>query len=115
MKTPKVSSSLEPSGAERAFVYQQAMTLSPFLQSKEPIGVVLKKNKNKAHSKYSVTFVLIPKTLNIVIESSGDDLFEVCSNAKNKAMTVIKELAHRMDFTERSKYVGYLKKFPYLH
>ena len=83
MNKNKKDNLLTPSNEEKAFVYQQALELSPLLAENKPITVILKKNRKPA--KYSVTFILIPETLNIKIQSEGDNLFEVCINVKNKA------------------------------
>ena len=103
---------LIPSNEERAFVYQQALELSPFLTENKPIAVILKKNKKTA--KYSVTFILIPESLNIKIQSEGDNLFDVCMNAKNKAKKTISQLINQTDSPTRNIQMEHFKKFPYL-
>ena len=105
----------EPSGEERAFVYQQAIELSPFLLNKEPVGVILEKNQKKQKPQYSVTFILVPETLKIEIQSEGDNLFDVCINAKNKAIKACRTLAHQLPAPGRKQQLAYLKKFPWVH
>ena len=112
MKSKKNSTLLEPSGEEKAFVYQQALELSPLLAHNGPIAVILEKNKN--HTKYSVTFILVPKTLNIKIQSEGENLFDVCINAKNKAKKTISLLMNQVDSPIRKLQLEHFKKFPYL-
>ncbi len=106
---------LEPSGEEKAFVYQQAMELSPLLFNRGPIGVILKKNQDKNKSKYSVTFILIPDVLNVKVHCEGDNLFDVCIQAKKQARKTIKDLINCFDFPGRKKQVEYSRKFPWLH
>lgn len=108
----KKSTLLEPSGEEKAFVYQQALELSPLMAQNEPIAVILEKNKNR--SKYSVTFILVPNTLNIKIQSEGENLFDVCINAKNKAKKTISHLMNQVDSPLRKIQLEHFKKFPYL-
>ncbi len=105
---------LEPSGEEKAFVYQQALELSPLLNQNEPIAVILEKNNNKNSSTYSVTFILIPETLNIKVQSEGDNLFDVCISAKNKAKKTIQLLANQADSPTRKIQMAHFKMFPYL-
>lgn len=107
------SNKLIPSNEEKAFVYQQALELSPLLDKNKPIAVILKKNKNPA--KYSVTFILIPETLNIKIQSEGDNLFDVCINVKNKAKKTISQLMNQTDSPIRNIQMEHFKQFPYLH
>ena len=114
IKNKKETGLLEPSGEEKAFVYQQALELSPLLAQSGPITVILEKNQNKNRSKYSVTFILIPKTLNIKIQAEGDNLFDVCINAKNKAKKTISLLMNQGDSTIRKIQLEHFKKFPYL-
>ena len=112
MKNKKDNVLLDPSGEEKAFVYQQALELSPLLAHSGPITVVLEKNKN--HAKYSVTFILIPDSLNIKIQSEGENLFDVCINAKNKAKRTISQLINQVDSPIRKIQMEHFKKFPYL-
>ena len=105
---------LEPSGEEKAFVYQQALELSPLLNQNGPIAVILEKNNNKNNATYSVTFILIPETLNIKVQSEGDNLFDVCISAKNKAKKTIRLLTNQMDSPIRKIQMEHFKKFPYL-
>ncbi len=115
MKNKKENTFLEPSGEEKAFVYQQALELSPLLNKKAgPIAVILEKNKNKTGSIYAVTFILIPKTLNIKIQSKGNNLFDVCINAKNKAKKTISQLMNQVESPIRALQMEHFKKFPYL-
>ena len=102
------------SGEERAFVYQQTMELSPLLFQNNPIAVILEKNHNKEHLKYSVTFILVPETLNIKIQATGDNLFDVCISAKNKAKKTISQLANQANTPMRNLQMEYFKKFPYI-
>ena len=109
--------SSEPSGDERAFIYQQAMELTPLLSQghshKEPIAVVLKKNPEK--STYSVTFILIPHSLNLHIQCEGKNLFDVCINAKNKARRTILQLLNQSSTHPiRNLKLKHFKKFPYI-
>ncbi len=112
MKNKKSRTLLEPSGEEKAFVYQQAVELSPLLAHSGPIAVILEKNKK--HAKYSVTFILVPKTLNIKVQSEGENLFDVCMNVKNKAKKTISLLMNQMDSPIRTIQMEHFKKFPYL-
>ena len=105
---------LEPSGEEKAFIYQQAMELSPLLSQNNPITVILEKNENEQNITYSVTFILIPDTLNIKIQSKGDNLFEVCIKAKNKAKKTITQLMNQTNTPLRKIHIEHLKQFPYL-
>jgi len=98
------------SGEERAFVYQQTMELSPLLFQEKPIAVVLEKHNKK----YSVTFILVPETLNIKIQATGDNLFDVCMSAKNKAKKTIFQLANQASTPMRNLQMEHFKKFPYL-
>ena len=102
---------LKPSEEEKAFVYQQTMELSPLIMSKEPIAVVLQKTSAKT---YKVTFVLLPKSLNMQIHSEGGNLFDVCIAAKNKAKKAMAHLINGLDFPHRKTHIAHLKKFPYL-
>ena len=114
MKDKTNNKLIEPSGEEKAFVYQQALELSPLL-AKGPIAVILEKNQKKETSlKYSVTFILAPEILNIKIQSEGDNLFDVCINAKNKAKHAIKQLINQADSPLRNRQMEHFKKFPYL-
>ena len=111
----KNTTKFEPSGEEKAFVYQQALELSPLLKEGGPIAVILEKTKAKTNlPKYSVTFILIPKKLNIKIQSEGDNLFDVCIQAKNKAKKTISHLMNQMDSPTRYFQMEHFKKFPYL-
>ena len=114
MKDQKDTILLEPSGEEKAFVYQQALELSPLLAKNGPIAVILEKNKDKDQSKYAVTFILIPDKLNIRIKSEGDNLFDVCITAKNKAKKTIGHLMNQVDSPIRAVQMEHFKKFPYL-
>ncbi|MDE0518987.1 MAG: hypothetical protein F4X95_03910 [Oligoflexia bacterium] len=113
MKDKKKTVLLEPSGEEKAFVYQQALELSPLLDKSAPIAVILEKNEFQNRSKYSVTFILIPDKLNIKITSEGDNLFDVCITAKNKAKKTISYLINQMDSPARTIKMEHFKKFPY--
>ena len=109
--------SSEPSGDERAFIYQQAMELTPLLTQshshKEPIAVVLKKNPKK--STYSVTFILVPHSLNLHIQCEGKNLFDVCIHAKNKARrTILQILNQSSTHPVRNLKLKHFKKFPYI-
>ncbi len=119
MKAKKHTSPLPPLAEERAFVYQQALELSPLLSqgnSKEPIAVILKKHMgSKARFKYSVTFVLIPNSLNLQVHCEGNNLFDVCINAKNKAKKTISHLINHASHPVRSLKLKHFKKFPYMH
>ena len=114
MKDKKKTILLEPSGEEKAFVYQQALELSPLLAKSGPIAVILEKNEGQNQSKYSVTFILIPDKLNIKIKSEGDNLFDVCITAKNKAKKTISHLMNQVDSPIRTIQMEHFKKFPYL-
>ena len=117
--TTKGSLPLEPSGEEKAFVYQQALELTPLLinsNNKEPIAVILKKNQDTTKkSKYSVTFILIPNTLNLRIQCEGENLFDVCMDAKNKAKKTIIHLMNQSNQPIRDFQLKHFKKFPYMH
>ena len=114
MKNKKEHIFLKPSGEEKAFVYQQALELSPLLAKSGPVAVILEKNKTENHSKYSVTFILVPNKLNIKIKSEGDNLFDVCITAKNKAKKAISYLMNQVDSPMRTIQMEHFKKFPYL-
>ena len=105
---------MEPSGAEKAFVYQQALELSPLLVTKGPIAVIFKKNKKKKACFYSLTFILVPRGLNIKIKSEGSDLFDVCLKAKNQAKKTISLLSNQVESPIRNLQMEHFKKFPYL-
>lgn len=67
-----------PSGSEKAFIYQQVSEL------KMPVVVSMEKIKGKeAH--YIATFLLDPKNLNLKVKGKGDNLFEACIQAKERA------------------------------
>ena len=103
-----------PSGEEKAFVYQQAMELSPLLGDNGPIAVILEKNKtDKKNIKYSVTFILVPDSLNIKIQSEGDNLFDVCINAKQKAKKTLRQILNQMPSPVRRLKMAHFKKYPY--
>ena len=104
----------EPSEDEKAFVYQQTLELGPLLRSNEPITVILQKNLKSKVEKYTITFVLIPNTLNIKIQSKGSNLYDVCIDAKNKAKKTITHLVNQSDHPYRKKQMEHFKKYPYL-
>ena len=112
----KINTRLEPSEDEKAFVYQQTLELGPLLRSNEPITVILQKNLSKKSKteKYTITFVLVPKTLNIKIQSKGSNLYDVCIDAKNKAKKTIALLVNQFDHPYRKKQMEHFKKYPYL-
>ncbi len=115
-KTEKFLSRLEPSGEEKTFVYQQVLELKSFLLNSGSIAVILEKSQNeKKQSQYSVTFVLVPETLNLKVQSQGDNLFDACISAKNKARKTITQLINHIDQPDRKLQVEHFKKFPYLH
>ena len=106
----------EPTGEERAFVYQQALELRPLLYHySDPITVIVGKNLKKDKNKYTVTFILVPSSLNIKIQSSGDDLFDVCMRVKNKSQKAIHALSHQFENPARNLQMEYYKSFPYIH
>ena len=115
-KINKIDSRLEPSEDEKAFVYQQTLELGPLLRSNEPITVILQKKliKKSKTEKYTVTFILVPKTLNIKIESKGTNLYDVCIDAKNKAKKTIAHLVNQFEHPHRKIQVEHFKKYPYL-
>ena len=108
-------SQMEPSEEEKAFVYQQTMELGHLINN-EPITVILQKNINKKskETKYAVTFVLVPKTFNIKVLSQGNNLYDVCIDAKNKAKKTINLLMNQLDHPYRKKQITHFKKYPYL-
>lgn len=112
----KIDPRSEPSEDEKAFVYQQTLELGPLLRSNEPITVILQKNLNKKSKleKYTVTFVLIPSTLNIKIQSRGSNLYDVCIDAKNKAKKTIAHLMNQFEHPYRKRQMEHFKKYPYL-
>lgn len=67
-----------PSGDEKAFIYQQVSEL------KMPVIVSMEKIKGK-EGHYVATFVLDPKNLNLKVKGKGDTLFEACIQAKKRA------------------------------
>ncbi len=114
MKNNVEKTHLEPSGEEKAFVYQQALELSPLLVKTGPVAVSLTKNKNGKNALYSLTFILAPAGLKIKIQSKGSDLFDVCIQAKNKAKKTISQLINQADSPIRNLQMEHFKKFPYL-
>ena len=114
-KTP-TSAALEPSGEEKAFVCQQAMELRPFLAGSGggPVAVVLEKNKGKKGEHFAVTFILIPDKFNIKIRAKGDNLFDVCKDAKDQAKKTLSLIMNQQDSSVRDKQMAHLKKFPYI-
>ena len=114
-KVKKIDLRTEPSEDEKAFVYQQTLELSPLLRSDEPITVILQKLSKKSKAeKYTVTFVLIPSTLNIKIQSQGSNLYDVCIDAKNKAKKAIAQLMNQSEHPYRKRQMEHFKKYPYL-
>lgn len=67
-----------PSGDEKAFIYQQVSEL------KMPVIVSMEKIKGK-EGYYIATFILDPKNLNLKVKGKGDNLFEACIQAKERA------------------------------
>lgn len=116
MRNKENTKLIEPSGEEKAFVYQQALELSPFLaQSGKPIAVILEKNQNhENHLKYFVTFILAPEDFNIKIQSEGDNLFDACKSATDKAKNAIRQLINHQESPIRKMQMEHFKKFPYL-
>ena len=105
---------LEPSQEEKAFVYQQALELSPLLtQGGGPIAIILKKKQENEESRYLVSFILVPDSLNIKIKQEGTNLFDVCIRAKNQAKKTIGLLANRASSPHRKIQIEHFKKFPY--
>lgn len=112
----KADKNYEPTNEERAFVYQQVLELKPMLYHyPDPITVIVTKNLKKSKNKYSVTFILVPSKLNIRIHSSGNDLFDVCMNVKNKSQKAIHALSHQIENPVRNLQMEYYKSFPYMH
>ena len=117
MEINKKNQSLEPSGAEKALVCQQAMEIGPLLAKNGfgPLAVVLEKTKSKKGAHFLVTFILVPDKLNIKVQSEGDNLFDVCTNVKNKAKKTVSLLMNQLvDTPSREVRLAYFKKFPYL-
>ncbi len=107
---------IEPSGEEKAFVYQQALELKPLpTRDGRSIAVILEKNQSPENQpRYFLTFILAPSAFNIKIQSEGDNLFDVCKNAKNKAKNVIRQLINHIDSPVRKMQMEHFKRFPYL-
>ncbi len=116
MEKREKNPSLEPSGEEKAFVCQQAMELGPFLAGSGggPVAVVLEKNKGKKGERFAVTFILIPDKFNIKIRAKGDNLFDVCKDAKDQAKKTLSLIMNQQDSPMRDMHMAHLKKFPYL-
>lgn len=76
---PKKALKFNPSGDEKAFIYQQVSEL------KMPVMVSMEKTKGKESSYYVATFVLDPKNLNLKVKGKGDNVFEACIQAKKRA------------------------------
>ena len=82
--------------------------------TKNLLLLFLKKDHCLEKLKYTVTFVLIPQTLNLKIQSEGDNLFDVCMNAKNKAKKTITQLINQLNQPHRDIQLKHFKKFPYI-
>ena len=108
----------DPTGAEKAFVYQQTQDLVSFLNSLGPVSVLFEKysrGKGKKDTGYAITFILGGADLNLKARSQGQDLMEVCISAKNemkKKMSLITQSIE--DSPQRDKLIEELKKFPYI-
>jgi len=113
IKSKKLMHLSAPSNEEKAFIHQQVLELSPLLSEKMSISVLLE--KSKAKPKYSVTFILAPKSLNIKVRSESNNFFDACIIAKNQAKKTIRYLInHEVSSPIRSIQVEHFKKFPYI-
>ena len=117
MEKDKKTSSLEPTGEEKAFVCQQAMELGPLLAENGfgPLAVILEKSHSQKGDRFLVTFVLIPEKFNIKVQAEGDNLFDACRSAKIKAKKTLSHIMNQLvDSPLRDVRLDYFKKFPYM-
>ena len=105
----------DPTGAEKAFVYQQTQDLVSFLNNLGPVSVLFEKYSKGKGKGYTITFILGGSELNLKARSQGQDLMEVCISAKNEMKKKMSLIAQSIeDSPQRNKLIEELKKFPYI-
>ena len=101
-----------PSNAEKAFIYQQTQDLVAITAESCPISVHLEKNDQE----YIVTFVLGNSPKEILTQSKGSDLMEVCLSAKNEMKKKLSMIASSLgESRERINFIDEIKKPYYFH
>ena len=101
-----------PSNAEKAFIYQQTQDLIAITAENCPITVHLEKDEQE----YTVTFVLGNSPKEILTQSKGTDLMEVCLSAKNEMKKKLSIIVHSLEESpERINFIDEIKKSHYFH
>ena len=106
-----------PTGAEKAFIYQQTQDLVSFLNDAGPVSVLIEKHP-KTHnspSSYAVTFIFSFDPLSVQAQGQGNTLISACVSAKNQMKKKILNISHHIgNLPQRNKMIEKLKKYTYI-
>ncbi len=89
----------EPSGEERAFLYQQVQDLEPIASQFGSITVLVEQSypeENPDDLTYEVTFVVAPESMEFRVAARGQNLFETCIAAKDETRARLNQLINQV-------------------
>ncbi len=89
----------EPSGEERAFLYQQVQDIEPIAGQFGSISVLVEQSHpttDPSDLTYAVTFVVAPENMEFKIRGEGKNLYETCMLAKNEAILRLNQLINQV-------------------
>lgn len=88
-----------PSAEERAFLYQEAQDLAPFVRELGSLSIMVEENEahNDDENRYRVTFLVAPESMGIQIQAEEDNLFAATIAAKEEAQRQLNALVNALD------------------
>lgn len=89
----------EPTGEERAFLYQQVQELEQIASQFGSISVLVEQSHPEDQPddlSYAVTFVVAPENMEFKVRGEGVDLFETCILAKNESLAQLNKLINQV-------------------
>lgn len=89
----------EPTGEERAFLYQQVQELEQIASQFGSISVLVEQSypeDNPDDLSYAITFVVAPENMEFKVRGEGVDLFETCMVAKNETLAQLNKLINQV-------------------
>lgn len=81
-----------PNLEERAFLYQEAQDLAPFVRDLGSLSVLVEQHDED----YRVTFMVAPESVGMSIQATGSNIFEATIAAKEEAQRQLNSLINAL-------------------
>lgn len=86
----------EPEKEIKAFLYQQVQELEPYVNEVGGLAVFVDQIQTGEATRYGVTFVLAPKSMNLRIRVENESLIEACVQAKEQALKQVNSVINEI-------------------